>query len=367
MGRKPPQPHAAPTLEDYIKRKLIRGIVITSACAALLGVLVLVVYFRWGGASSTLRAGLYLGLAVFLFVGGLLLGGWYIVHTLTPPLTALGHLERAIRESAQGETAQHVSDQLSTEDHYGSLFYDYNLLVERLKEKDILRLEFLGFVLHELRSPLAAILGYASILTDTSHPPTPAEMDRYVHIMFTQAQRMSDLADDVVTAAQAQFDRLDIVATTIRIDSFLAEVVDEFAQQSRRQIIFSSGPGPWRVVGDALRLRQVFVNLLENAVKFSPAETPVSVTLRRSEAGGLVEVAVADQGIGLAADDIPKLFRPFGRIKNMQTRGIAGSGLGLYIVSHIIQRHDGSVTVASQPGEGSVFTVSLPLESKEQA
>jgi two-component system sensor histidine kinase SenX3 len=116
------------------------------------------------------------------------------------------------------------------------------------------------------------------------------------------------------------------------------------------------------VVGDRSRLSMIVTNLLHNALKYSPAGGEVRVTCRVAD--GTAEVAVHDQGVGIAAEDIGRLFTRFGRIVTPETAGIGGTGLGLYLARDLARRHGGDVRVESRPGEGSTFTLRLPASSE---
>jgi signal transduction histidine kinase len=233
-----------------------------------------------------------------------------------------------------------------------------------LQSADKLRLEFIGSVVHEMRSPLASVLGYTSFLNSNEDLLKTTEASKYIAIIHAQAQRISELIDDMLTATQAQFARLSISPNWLQLDLLLTDVVEECARQSRREIVLETKVNrPAQIMGDPLRLRQVFLNLIENAVKFSASSTTITVRVQPRASLEQLEVSVTDSGIGIAEADYSKLFKPFGRIRTSQTRGVAGSGLGLYIIDQIIRLHGGTVTVTSKEGEGSVFSVSLPWQT----
>jgi signal transduction histidine kinase len=226
-------------------------------------------------------------------------------------------------------------------------------------------LAFLSLIAHDLRSPLASILGYAAFLSDPTVQLPEAERNRYCNIIAEQAQEMAGMLDGLLTAAQIDAGQLGLEVVPVPLGALMAALVAEVRQSSQREIILAdslSGPGTIsRVMGDALGLRQAFLNLVENAIKYSPPQTPIHIILRPSETPGLAECIVADEGIGIAETEMALLFRRFGRIKNGQTQGIRGRGLGLYISKYIIQRLDGQIQVESQPNRGARFIVTLPL------
>lgn len=346
------------TLGAYIRRRLALGFMTAISLVTGLGLASAVVVYVW-------RQEVYpelFALQALIFLLGSATGVWYISRLVTKPLQALGRLEKALQESAQAGTSGLTLLPLPENASYRPVFQAYDTLIARLEESEARRLEFLASIVHELRSPLASILGYGAVLTDPQTRPTEAEAQKHAQIIVTQALRMSQLVEDVLTASQMEAEHLEIFPARLRLTYFLEEIIAEMRQQSGREIIFNKNnlDEVWNE-GDALRLREVFLNLIENALKFSPPNTPVSVTLRclRSRQ---IEISVADEGIGIAEHELPKLFRPFARIKNDRTRGIPGSGLGLYIVKQIVERHQGTIEVRSQPCAGTAFIVSLPLK-----
>ncbi len=141
----------------------------------------------------------------------------------------------------------------------------------------------------------------------------------------------------------------------------LAEVVEEVRRHSGREITLENDLDAALIQGDPMHLQKIFSCLIDNALKFSTPDLPVHLSARRAPASSWVEVSVTDRGIGIAEADVPLLFQRFGRIKNNQTQGIPGTGLGLYIVKYLVQRHHGQVALHSQPGAGATFVVRLPV------
>jgi len=362
QAKLPELPPTPLTLGAYIKRRLALGFMTAISLVTGLGLAPVVVVYVW-------RQEVYpelFALQALIFLLGSAAGVWYISRLVTTPLQALGRLEKALQESAQTGTSGLTLLPLPENATYRSVFQAYDTLIARLEESEARRMEFLASIVHELRSPLASILGYAAILTDSPTPLTEDETMHHAQIIVTQALRMSRLVEEVLSAAQMEAERMEIIPVRLRLTFLLEEIVEEVQRQSRREILFEkNGLDNLWGEGDVLRLREVFLNLIENALKFSPPETPVSVTLRHLCSHRQIEIIIADQGIGIAENELPKLFRPFGRIKNDRTRGIQGSGLGLYIVKQIVERHHGTIAVHSKPEDGTAFIVTLPLEQTQ--
>ena len=287
---------------------------------------------------------------------------WLSTRLLAPPLQELAYFEGALTETAHAGARHLVRLPRSASGQPNVLFRAYNALIARLEESETRRLDFVGMVAHELRSPLGSILGYAEVVEDRAASHSDADLQSYGRIILTQAERMGQMLDNLLTAAAIEENRLDVILAPVPLSVLLSEVVVDARRQSGREITFENALDSAVMHGDPLHVRKVFVNLIDNAVKFSAPSTPIHISARRAPTPGWGEVTVADCGIGIAQADLPLLFQRFGRIKNEQTRGIPGVGLGLYIVKHLVQRHRGHVTAHSQPGQGTAFVVRLPLE-----
>lgn len=225
------------------------------------------------------------------------------------------------------------------------------------------REEFLAQASHELRTPLTSVLAYLQLVDRrVQRDPTMAPaMVEAVSGALAQAQRLRELVTDLLDASRIRQGRLELRREPVELAMLLRDLVArQRASESGELHVFRFNAPPEPVVGhwDSGRIRQVFVNLLSNAVKYSPSGGLVTVTI--SATAGEAVVVVQDQGIGIAADELPKLFRPFARSENIAARNISGFGLGLYICRDIVERHGGTIAVASAAGRGTAFTVRLP-------
>jgi PAS domain S-box-containing protein len=241
------------------------------------------------------------------------------------------------------------------------------MIFEDISERRALeaaREEFLAEASHELRTPLTSMLAYLQLTGRrlAQEPSAVAERLREaVDGATAQAQRLRELVNDLLDASRIRQGRLELRREPVNLGALAAAVVEEFrAADPRGRYAFSLDVPAEPVIGewDAGRLRQVFANLLSNAVKYSPRGGAIRVLVSRDENGAVVRVQ--DEGIGIAESELPKLFRPFGRIEQAGNRNIPGFGLGLYICRDIVERHGGEITVASTPGKGATFTVTLP-------
>jgi signal transduction histidine kinase len=172
--------------------------------------------------------------------------------------------------------------------------------------------------------------------------------------------RLAKLVEDLLDVSRLESGRLEIQREPVDLGELIADVVGDFrASAQSRDIVFSRPDEGMEVLGDRQRLEQVVVNLLQNAIKYSPQGEQIVVALRRE--GGEAFVSVADQGIGVPAEEQPRLFQRFFRARNAATHHFGGLGIGLFVSHEIVQRHGGRFLVESEGGKGAVFSFALPL------
>lgn len=220
---------------------------------------------------------------------------------------------------------------------------------------------FLSLASHELRTPLTALLGNAQLLRRFGqHDALDARAVRALDQIERQGERLRALTEQLLDTSRLQAGQLSIQTLPLDLAALVRQVVAEMRATAERHTLRVTGEeGPLRIAGDALRLEQVLHNLLGNAIKYSPDGGPITVRLAREGASALLEVA--DRGIGIPAPAQPQLFDRFFRAANAQTTGIGGLGIGLYVVKEVVTRHGGTIEVSSVEGQGTVFTIRLPL------
>jgi two-component system phosphate regulon sensor histidine kinase PhoR len=239
--------------------------------------------------------------------------------------------------------------------------------ITALKRTEQMRADFIANAGHELRTPLAALLGFIETLLGPARDDAAAR-ERFLAIMHEQARRMTRLVDDLLSLSRIELN--EHVAPTGRVA--LAPVIEEIARglelraaERGIRIVASLPPDLPEVQGDRDELMQVFQNLLDNAIKYARPHSEVTVTGRfvgtagNGAAAPQVRVAVADQGEGIAAEHIPRLTERFYRVDSARSRQLGGTGLGLAIVKHLVNRHRGRLEIDSRLGQGSTFTVCL--------
>ena len=297
-------------------------------------------------------------------IGGVLLAlallSWLIVRLGLRPLDRIGETAGAI---AAGDLSRRVSP-ATPNTEVGRLGMSLNAMLERLeqafaeREASESRLRrFLADASHELRTPLASIRGYAELFR-IGAARDEADTEKAMRRIESEAARMGVLVEDLLTLA-----RLDEVRDVLREDVDVAQLAREAAGDARAtdpaRDIEVRAPVPAVVLGDPHQLRQVLGNLLRNALVHTPAGSPIEVSVSRS--GDHVALAVRDHGPGLPTTDSEELFERFWRAEKGRSRGRAGAGLGLAIVSGIVAAHHGSVSARNAPGGGAEFVVELPV------
>lgn len=222
---------------------------------------------------------------------------------------------------------------------------------------------FLSVAAHELKTPLTALLGQAQLFQRRAQREASlsARDQRSLDVVVAQAQRLNSLIAELLDVSRIEHGRLAIERAPLDLKLLVARVIEEFQPTVETHSIRCEGlsSAPLLIDGDALRLEQVLHNLLSNAVKYSPDGG--EVTVRLSRAPGEALVAISDTGIGISAEAQPQLFERFFRAPNAETRSISGMGVGLFVVYEIVTLHGGRLLVTSTEGQGSTFTMLLPL------
>ena len=240
------------------------------------------------------------------------------------------------------------------------IFHDITDL-ERLEQ---VRKDFVANVSHELRTPLSGIIGYADTLLDGALEDTENRR-RFVEIVRANAVRLGSIAADLLVLSELESGADSAEPEMVHVRGVLEAALLTVEGEARdRGVELVRGEMPdLYIAGSRLRLEQALLNLLANAIKFNRpgGEVRVHATLAHSPGSDArVVIAVADTGVGIPSEDLPRIFERFYRVDKARSRQVGGTGLGLSIVKHVIERMNGTVTVESQLGKGTTFTVSLP-------
>ena len=237
--------------------------------------------------------------------------------------------------------------------------------ITRLESVARMRRDFIANVSHELKTPLTVISGFLETLQDLELEPR--QRDRYVQLMREQAQSMERLVDDLLTLSALESEQNPPVEAPFAIAPLLRELTAEARALSdgRHEIAFDLGTEAV-VTGSRDELASAFGNLVSNAIRYTPAGGTVTLAWHAAENGDGA-FSVADSGIGIAPEHIPRLTERFYRVDRSRSRATGGTGLGLAIVKHVLLRHQAELHIASEPGKGSTFTVRIPARRVEWA
>jgi two-component system phosphate regulon sensor histidine kinase PhoR len=235
--------------------------------------------------------------------------------------------------------------------------------ITRLKELEAIRRDFVANVSHELRTPLTSIRGFAETLLEGGIEDKKNNR-RFVEIIKTHAVHLSELTKELLTLATLESDGFSLNYQIWNLKALVHDVVEStksLAAQKSQTIEMNLAEDLPDLRADHDRIRQVLVNLLDNAIKFSPEESHVFVQADLTPGKDAVALQVRDNGIGIPSAEIPRIFERFYRVDKARSRDQGGTGLGLAIVKHIVEAHRGRIEVRSSLGQGSEFTILLPL------
>jgi PAS domain S-box-containing protein len=240
----------------------------------------------------------------------------------------------------------------------GTVYAIRDVSEERALERA--RNDFVATASHELRTPLAAVYGAARTLRRADLDLLPEQRDTFLEIIEDESDRLTAIVSQILLAGQLDDGRIDVATTECDLQALAGSVLASARLRAPGDIAFelTANGGPWIALADEAKLRQVLVNLVDNAVKYSPDGGQVTVELQRTP--GHTRIAVRDRGLGIPTAEQRRIFEKFYRLDPTLTRGVGGSGLGLYISRELVTRMGGRLSVESQTGTGSVFRVDLP-------
>jgi two-component system, OmpR family, phosphate regulon sensor histidine kinase PhoR len=276
---------------------------------------------------------------------------------------ARGDFEARLRLRHNKDEFGLLSTQLNeTGEKLQKMFEELQREHEQLEKMERIRKDFVINVSHELRTPLASIQGYTeTLLNGALHEPE--HNVRFLTIIRNNAERLGRLVGDLMTLSRIELKTTKFQFASYFINALLEDCVDAvrpMAEKKKIEIFLQGAQDRTEVFCDSEAVHQVLINLLDNALKYTPEGGRIEVLARElSSSSGLVEISVRDSGIGIPAEDLPRLFERFYRVDKARSRELGGTGLGLAIVKHLVRSMGGDVTVESQLGKGSKFTFTL--------
>lgn len=236
----------------------------------------------------------------------------------------------------------------------------------RLRELDRQKTEFVSVASHQLRSPVAAIMGYASNMSEGLYGKVPKGLEQPIERIMDSGRRVSLIIDDFLNVTRIEQGHMSYNSAPHNVCTLVSQAVGDvqvLAEHKGLALRVTVPEHPVMVIADEGKLKQVVSNLVDNAIKYTPKGS-VSVTVSEEVPAGLVQVTVSDTGIGVEEKEICNLFQKFSRASNANKSSVQGTGLGLYIAREIVKAHSGTITVQSDgPDKGTTFVITLPLAS----
>ena len=292
------------------------------------------------------------GVVILLFIST---SSYYFMKSILTPIKEIGATARRI---AQGDFKARIEK--SNDDEIGQLCDTINDMAVELGTAERMKNDFISSVSHELRTPLTAIKGWAETITEVGDDDK-ATFSRGMGIIIRESERLSGIVEELLDFSRMQSGRMTLTMEKIDILAELGEAVYMFSDRARseRKFLLYDEPAMLSpVLGDINRLRQVFVNIIDNALKYTAEGGTISVAAMEAE--GLISVVISDDGCGIPAEHLPNVKKKF--YKANQT--IRGSGIGLALADEIMRLHNGSLTIESQENVGTTVTITIPVLSE---
>ncbi len=291
-------------------------------------------------------------LCFFLIVAS----GFFFIKSIVSPIQVIGQTAGQI---ARGDFEARIETKKHRDDEIGVLCDTINHMAEELASTEQMKNDFISSVSHELRTPLTAIKGWGE--TVALSPDDPVLVKKGMNVIVGEAGRLSVIVEDLLDFSRMQNGKLTYQMQPCDVVAEMEEAILSLVQNASKKQVLLDFTMPEQfptVVGDAVRLQQVFVNLLDNALKYTPSGGSIVVDMKALE--NSVQIMVSDTGCGIAADDLEHIKQKFYKGKD----AVRGSGIGLAIADEIVLAHGGTLNIASTPRVGTTVTVILPLEGE---
>lgn len=286
----------------------------------------------------------------------LVVTGVYFIRSIIRPIK---QISATTKKFAKGDFSVRIDSQ--SHDEIGDLCASINQMADELSNTENMKNEFISSVSHELRTPLTAIKGWAETMCMDTDPDT---IQRGVHVIVNETERLSEMVEELLDFSRMQSGRFSLQCATMDILAELGDAVLIYEEKARKEnirIIYQEPEMLPFVYGDKNRIRQVFINVIDNAIKYSnPGST---ITVSAEEVGNMIQVTVTDNGVGISEADLPHVKTKF--FKANHTR--RGSGIGLAVADEIISMHGGRLDITSELNVGTNVTITLPVESQRRS
>lgn len=282
--------------------------------------------------------------------------GVYFIRSIVQPIQ---QINATTKKFAKGDFSVRIND--TSNDEIGDLCVSINQMADELSNTENMKNEFISSVSHELRTPLTAIKGWAETMCMEADLDT---VQRGVHVIVNETERLSEMVEELLDFSRMQSGRFSLQCATMDVLAELGDAVLIYVEKAKREnirIIYQEPEMLPFVYGDKNRIRQVFINVIDNAIKYSnPGST---ITVSAEEVSGMIQVTITDNGVGISAADLPRVKTKF--FKANHTR--RGSGIGLAVADEIITMHGGRLDITSELNVGTNVTITLPIESQRRS
>ncbi|XJZ26853.1 ATP-binding protein [Bacillota bacterium Lsc_1132] len=281
----------------------------------------------------------------------------FLTRFVTRPLI---HMSKATRDISKGDFS--VSLPKLGNDELGDLGESIKVLAKDLETLKNERSEFLASISHELRTPLTYIKGYADIARREN--TAPEERKKYLEIIFEEGEKLAELIKELFNLAKMDKNTFTIDKEAILLAPYLKNIIEKIspAIQERQMELQLICPENLTIAIDPVRFEQVILNLLDNARKYSEPNTKIMIEATETDLEMIIRIK--DQGKGIPAEDLPRIFDRFYRVDKSRARSLGGSGLGLSIVKQLVEAHGGMISATSTPTSGTTFSIIVPKENR---
>lgn len=292
-----------------------------------------------------------IGVGIILLTG---FSGVYFIKSIVVPVAQITDTANAI---AKGNMTQRI-EIYNNEDELGNLCATINSMAQELGESEKVKNDFISSVSHELRTPLTAIRGWSETMIATQGENVDDTTRRGIEVIYKETERLSKLVEELLDSSRIQNGRFKLMVAPTDIVAEFEDTVFMMMERARLEnvsIEYEPGPDSVEILGDKNRLKQVFFNIIDNAIKHSHADGKVQTAITMTDTA--VCLSITDHGEGISEDDLPFVKQMFYK-GHSQKRG---SGIGLGVADEIIKRHSGTLDIQSTLGEGTTVTITLPL------
>jgi signal transduction histidine kinase len=303
----------------------------------------------------TVQTGLA-GLGVSILAG--LFGGMMLSHSMVRPM---GELLKGIRSISRDRPIDPIK--INSSDELGELASSFNEMARRLKEEQRMRSDFISMLSHEIRTPLTSIRESINLINEGIMGTVNERQKRFLEIAGFEMGRVSELLNRIMQVSYLESGALEIQTESIQVSEFINACVDQIRPSLEAKEIaieISIDSHLFNAMGDPKFIQQVFVNLIGNAIKFSPSKSTIKVTATFHQNQNFLQFKVVDSGPGIPEEEQPFIFNKYYRAKGVRGH-MDGAGLGLSIARHIIEAHSGTIWVTSEVGKGTAFWFTLPI------